>query len=98
MQLRTVISITLLYSGVSQTRPDLEFFLAPTTPSTRPAWLTSTQTTIAVLVKQQVQDQRTRVLPLPGYFVGPASLDPDGVHFLPVDGIHYVMQLIDSAR
>jgi hypothetical protein len=83
---------------VCRTRPDLEFFISPTTIRSKPQWYTGAQPSISRLIQMQIRDQHTRALPLPGYLTDPAALDPDGVHFLPMPGLHYVMHLIDSAR
>jgi hypothetical protein len=81
-----------------QSQPETDFFLAPTTMRTTPIWFSGAQAQISRLVQEQVRDQQTRILPLPGYITEPSDLDTDGVHFLPVAGYHYCMHLIDSAR
>ncbi len=78
--------------------PDKDFFWAPPTPRTVPTWLAAAHLAITKLILQQVQDHQTRILPLPGFQADPASLDPDGVHFMPAPGMHYCMHLIDHTR
>ncbi len=86
------------YREVCLSFPDLDFYLAPTTSRSIPTWFTSAQPFISKLVLEQVQDQQTRILPLPGFTSDPSDLEPDGVHFLSAPGMRYCMHLIDSAR
>ncbi len=78
--------------------PETDFYYAPTTVRRTPAWYSTCQSSITTLIAAQVQDQQTRILPLPGFLIDPAHLDPDGVHLLPVFGQEYCRHLIDSAR
>jgi len=78
--------------------PAIEFYLSPTTPRSTPSWFSPCQADISRLVQQQVQDQQTPVLPIPGYLCDPSHLDADGVHFLPTYGQHYCMHVIDTSR
>ncbi len=78
--------------------PGIEFYLAPTTSRSTPVWFSTSQATISQLVQQLYQDFRPRLTLLPAFLYDRTSLDPDGVHFLPTPGQHYVMFLIDSAR
>ncbi len=61
-------------------------------------WYSTSQAAISRLIQQLVQDLRPRLTFLPAFLYDHTSLDPDGVHFLPSPGQHYVMYLIDSAR
>ncbi len=88
----------LFYSEICLAHPNLDFYLAPTTSRSIPTWFTAAQPSISRLVLEQVQDQQTRILPLPGFISDPSALEPDGVHFLSAPGMRYVMHLIDSAR
>lgn len=74
------------------------FLLRPHHKSPDPPWFTQCQSSITKLIAAQVQDQDTRILPLPSYVADPTFFDPDGVHFLPVYGQDYCRHLIDSAR
>ncbi len=78
--------------------PDVEFYLAPATSRRTPFWYPPAQAAISGLVQQLVQDLRPRLTFLPAFLYDHTSLAPDGVHFLPTPGQHYVMYLIDSAR
>jgi hypothetical protein len=78
--------------------PGVEFYLAPTTTRTTPVWFSTAQASISRLIQQLVQDIRPRLTFLPAFLYDHSSLDPDGVHFLPTPGQHYVMYLIDSSR
>jgi hypothetical protein len=78
--------------------PGVEFYLAPTTTRTTPVWFSTAQASISRLIQQLVQDIRPRLSFLPAFLYDHPSLDPDGVHFLPTPGQHYVMYLIDSSR
>ncbi len=86
------------FSPICQSQPETEFFLAPTTSRSVPLWFSANQASVSRLILSEVQDQHTCLLPLPGYVSEPSDLDTDGVHFLPVAGIHYCMHLIDSSR
>jgi hypothetical protein len=85
-------------SDICSALPDLDFYLAPTTSRSLPTWFTSAQPSISRLALEQVKDQQTRILPLPAFLSDPSDLEPDGVHFTPAPGMHYVMHLIDNAR
>jgi len=96
--LRLKIYIFFYFSTLCNSLPGVEFYLAPTTPRTTPVWFATTQTAISRLIQQLVQDIRPRLTFLPAFLYDHSSLDPDGIHFLPTPGQHYVMYLIDSAR
>ena len=83
---------------ICQARPDMDFFLAPTTTRVKPIWFADAQATISRLILAEVQDLRVRLLLLPAFYTEPASMDPDGIHFLPSIGVKYCIHLIDSAR
>ncbi len=76
----------------------MTFFWAATTPRLIPTWLQLTQHIVLKILQDEIQDQRTAIIPLPGFVSDPATLDSDGIHFLPAPGMKYVMHLIDSAR
>jgi hypothetical protein len=86
------------YRDICDTRPDAYFFLAPTTPRTKPFWFASEQSNISLMIQSQLQKHHPRLLPLPGFQTDPTSLDTDGIHFSALAGIAYCQHLIDSAR
>ncbi len=86
------------YRDICETRPDVTFYLAPTTPRNRPFWFSVEQSNISHLLQLQLKLHKPRLLPLPGFPTDPSSLDTDGIHFTPIAGIAYCQHLIDHAR
>jgi len=78
--------------------PETDFYVSPLTVRRTPSWYSACQASISTIIAAQIQDQQTRVLPLPGFLIDPSHLDPDGIHLLPVFGQEYCRHLIDSAR
>jgi len=85
-------------SKLCESRPDLDFYLAPTTIGSKPTWFSDCQAAISKVIQDEIQKAQPRLLPLPGFQTDYGSLDSDGIHFTPLAGISYCMHLIDSAR
>jgi hypothetical protein len=86
------------FRDLCETRPDVDFYLAPTTPRNKPFWFTGAQPAISRLIQLQLKEIQPRLLPLPGFQTDPTSLDTDGVHFSALAGIAYCQHIVDSAR
>jgi len=85
-------------SAICESRPDLDFYLAPTTIRARPFWYSDAQASISKVIQEQIVKTQPRLMPLPGFQTDYGSLDSDGIHFNPLAGQNYCMHLIDSAR
>ncbi len=78
-----------IFRDLCDSRPDVDFYLAPTTPRNKPFWFTNAQPAVSHLIQLQLKEIQPRLVPLPGFPSDPTSLDTDGVHFSALAGIAY---------